>query len=661
MYYRECAAPLMYYRECAAPLMYYRECAAPLMYYRECAAPLMYYRECAAPLMYYRECAAPLMYYRECAAPLMYYRECAAPLMYYRECAAPLMYYRECAAPLMYYRECAAPLMYYRECAAPLMYYRECAAPLMYYRECAAPLMYYRECAAPLMYYRECAAPLMYYRECAAPLMYYRECAAPLMYYRECAAPLMYYRECAAPLMYYRECAAPLMYYRECAAPLMYYRECAAPLMYYRECAAPLMYYRECAAPLMYYRECAAPLMYYRECAAPLMYYRECAAPLMYYLCLSTVDRRSRDRFIDSNNQIAALVERFKVEGGPFRKYAGPIESDPQDHKVPLFSYGQPGVISVMLTLFWRSYSLMLPNNRAGAQDFFLRLLLLPSYFFLLWNFYFPLQSTQRSFQTRGGLVFNCVVGTAFLAAAATATTFSGHRTRYYHEARSGLYRGPLFLVSYFCFAAPIAFLSVMAASAIVFFGLGLTTEGRDPGATDPDWLGWLLFGSVLWAAWGFVEQQTIALMLIVRSSYCAASASVALTSAYLLVGAATLRSLVGIPDWLYYLSHVNVFKFAAAALQQQLLWQQLPSLPVNETITCPDNNAEFGCRYRNGTYYLLERYHVFQGGVDLDRQDLDFFTNVGFSFIFYAGMLIGNLVLYLIPLPAFIKTKFRE
>ncbi|XP_018015932.1 ATP-binding cassette sub-family G member 5 isoform X2 [Hyalella azteca] len=413
-----------------------------------------------------------------------------------------------------------------------------------------------------------------------------------------------------------------------------------------------------CLGDVVYTGSTRLMLDYFRGIGFPCP---ELENPLMYYLCLSTVDRRSRDRFIDSNNQIAALVERFKVEGGPFRKYAGPIESDPQDHKVPLFSYGQPGVISVMLTLFWRSYSLMLPNNRAGAQDFFLRLLLLPSYFFLLWNFYFPLQSTQRSFQTRGGLVFNCVVGTAFLAAAATATTFSGHRTRYYHEARSGLYRGPLFLVSYFCFAAPIAFLSVMAASAIVFFGLGLTTEGRDPGATDPDWLGWLLFGSVLWAAWGFVEQQTIALMLIVRSSYCAASASVALTSAYLLVGAATLRSLVGIPDWLYYLSHVNVFKFAAAALQQQLLWQQLPSLPVNETITCPDNNAEFGCRYRNGTYYLLERYHVFQGGVDLDRQDLDFFTNVGFSFIFYAGMLIGNLVLYLIPLPAFIKTKFRE
>ncbi len=41
-------------------------------------------------------------------------------------------------------------------------------------------------------------------------------------------------------------------------------------------------------------------------------------------VCLSTVDRRSRERFIESNNQIASLVEKFKLEGGAYRKYVGP-------------------------------------------------------------------------------------------------------------------------------------------------------------------------------------------------------------------------------------------------------------------------------------------------------------------------------------------------
>ena len=70
-------------------------------------------------------------------------------------------------------------------------------------------------------------------------------------------------------------------------------------------------------------------------------------------MCLSTVDRRSRERFIDSNNQIAALVERFKVEGGPFRKYAGPPPDIEQiEFKVPLFAYGRASIFSIMAALY---------------------------------------------------------------------------------------------------------------------------------------------------------------------------------------------------------------------------------------------------------------------------------------------------------------------
>ncbi len=34
------------------------------------------------------------------------------------------------------------------------------------------------------------------------------------------------------------------------------------------------------------------------------------------------MDRRSRDRFIESNSQIASLVEKFKLEGAGYRKFA---------------------------------------------------------------------------------------------------------------------------------------------------------------------------------------------------------------------------------------------------------------------------------------------------------------------------------------------------
>lgn len=69
-------------------------------------------------------------------------------------------------------------------------------------------------------------------------------------------------------------------------------------------------------------------------------------------VCLSTVDRRSRERFVDSNNQIAALVEKFKLEGGPYRKSSGPPpDLEHLEHKVPLSAYGRPGVFSTMMAL----------------------------------------------------------------------------------------------------------------------------------------------------------------------------------------------------------------------------------------------------------------------------------------------------------------------
>ena len=80
---------------------------------------------------------------------------------------------------------------------------------------------------------------------------------------------------------------------------------------------------------------------------------------LHFSVCLSTVDRRSRERFIESNHQIAALVEKFKVEGGPFRKAVPASQSEAVDplmagnqHKVPLSAFGRPGTFQVASTLY---------------------------------------------------------------------------------------------------------------------------------------------------------------------------------------------------------------------------------------------------------------------------------------------------------------------
>ena len=109
-------------------------------------------------------------------------------------------------------------------------------------------------------------------------------------------------------------------------------------------------------------------------------------------MCLSTVDRRSRERFIESNNQISALVEKFKVEGGPYRKYAGPnINMDNMENhqKIPLTAYGRPGFLTVLMYLIQRSWTQLNLFRWEGFKTLFLKLLLMPSFFFLLWIFYF--------------------------------------------------------------------------------------------------------------------------------------------------------------------------------------------------------------------------------------------------------------------------------
>jgi ATP-binding cassette subfamily G (WHITE) protein 5 (sterolin 1) len=60
--------------------------------------------------------------------------------------------------------------------------------------------------------------------------------------------------------------------------------------------------------------------MYFRKyLIISFLYWQNLVKKIYFLVCLSTVDRRSRERFIESNNQISALVEKFKLEGGAYR------------------------------------------------------------------------------------------------------------------------------------------------------------------------------------------------------------------------------------------------------------------------------------------------------------------------------------------------------
>lgn len=74
-------------------------------------------------------------------------------------------------------------------------------------------------------------------------------------------------------------------------------------------------------------------------------------------VCLSTVDRRSRDRFLESNQQISVLVEKFKVEGLLYMKEAPQISPNLKETPLGIMHKGlgrgiKPGCFSTLLALY---------------------------------------------------------------------------------------------------------------------------------------------------------------------------------------------------------------------------------------------------------------------------------------------------------------------
>ncbi|KAF7273656.1 hypothetical protein GWI33_013642, partial [Rhynchophorus ferrugineus] len=191
--------------------------------------------------------------------------------------------------------------------------------------------------------------------------------------------------------------------------------------------------------------------------------------PLMYYLCLSTVDRRSRERFLESNHQIAALVEKFKIEGGAYRKGTSISPSHVSEHpKMPLL-LGKIGSMNVAWTVYMRLLSATLSFKKAGLRQIFLRLFLVPLYFFFLWIFYNKMENYQHTFVTRSGLILNSLCGVYFLGILNTILLYPIYRTRYFQESQEGLYGGTIFLLTYNLVSIPFSFISVMASSAIIY------------------------------------------------------------------------------------------------------------------------------------------------------------------------------------------------
>ncbi|XP_028524448.1 ATP-binding cassette sub-family G member 5 isoform X2 [Apis cerana] len=350
-------------------------------------------------------------------------------------------------------------------------------------------------------------------------------------------------------------------------------------------------------------------------------------------------------------NPLMYYFEKFKAEGVIYMKEAPQVPSNVKDTPLGIMHKGlgrgiKPGCFSTLFALYLRGMAATFAFNKCGLGHFAARLLLLPfsiALMSILYSHSTPVQS--RIFLQTGGLVFNVVTLFYVVGIACTTLLFPGYRARYYQEKREGLYGGAMFLTAYALLSLPLSFVSTMITIGILvpILELDLST--------------WAYACGVLWASYVAAEQITVAVLMIIGKPFTGGIIVLYMTLVSLIVSSGTIRSLKGLPYWLAAISTTLPARYASLALNQLAI--DMPiflNLHYNESFTCP--GIPELCRYPDGRSYLIERFT--REGENISEV-LNVDLNLLISLAFAVGLSILNSVLYLLPLPARIKAKFRE
>lgn len=196
-------------------------------------------------------------------------------------------------------------------------------------------------------------------------------------------------------------------------------------------------------------------------------------------------------------------------------------------------------------------------------------------------------------------------------------------------------------------------------------FIAGSVTYWTTPFRIDEYWLErWIVFCGVLWGVYTFVEQFTIAIMCFVKSPFQAAMSAIYMLTPLLIMGSTTLRSMLASSNILYYLNWLNIYYWSSWTLhfsefQFNPELVRVPHQSVNNTIElCSANIVPGKCMFLSGNHFLDQRLRDIK---DIPEWSLIFWKNFAFIFIFAVSSYLINTVIYVIPLPASLKAKFRD
>lgn len=114
-------------------------------------------------------------------------------------------------------------------------------------------------------------------------------------------------------------------------------------------------------------------------------------------------------------------------------------------------------------------------------------------------------------------------------------------------------------------------------------------------------------------------------------------------------------RSYQGMSEWLQWVSYVIQSRYAGAYLTAQAFngRSQYMGLAQDAMHNCTIPAADpFVCRYQTGDSYVHERY---------PPPVADPHINLVATFVFPVATMVLNVLLYVSPLPSYVKAKFRE
>ncbi|TMW40664.1 hypothetical protein DOY81_014256 [Sarcophaga bullata] len=334
---------------------------------------------------------------------------------------------------------------------------------------------------------------------------------------------------------------------------------------------------------------------------------------------------KTGDRFLESSQQIEALVERFSrettISDGPLNNMGS--------GKVPL-AYGKPGELKVWVMLYLKLLASTFSCGMAGMKSLFLRLFVLPIAMALMWLFY---TNIGHGFFSKNGMILN-IIGLSYgCGILSTITLFPIWRKRFSQDTPEGLYSGATLLIAYNSVSIPFSIISAIMASCVIY---PLLLDPKFPNGTT---FAYLLVA--LWSSYVLAEQLSISFLLLVKVPFNAAIAVTYILVISIALASGTVRSFKGLQPWLQDNAKGTHTRYASSLLHSIAFQTRKMNCTPTASVICP-KPADF----------LHER---------LGLADPDETIDVVASCAFAIGLAAFNMLLYMFPMPRCVRQKFKD